>query len=258
MSYTATTSGFPCWYELGTTALDAADAFYSAVLGWTIASAGMPGLDYRIISASDGFGVGGMASYDPSAPAAWRFYLEVADCDASAATVAATGDTVVQEPADIPGTGRFAVCLDPQGAAFALLCPAPMNGEAPSVGAYAPALTGHGAWHELSAPEPEAAFDFYANLVGWTKGVTMDMGSDGVYQLFQAKGTDVGGMMRPMPGMAASWTSYFTVDSVAATAERIIAGGGTVMHGPAEVPGGAFIVIAADPQGAMFGVTGPQ
>lgn len=257
MSYTATTTGLPCWYELGTSDLDGASAFYTAVLGWTVVSAGMPGMDYRLGNASDGTGVAGLMEDDDPVPSAWRFYLEVADCDAAAEAVVAAGGTVLSPPADIPGTGRFAVCTDPQGAVFALLSPAPMD-DAPSVGAFAATVTGHGAWHELSTPDPEAALDFYAGLVGWTKGVTMDMGSDGDYQLFQAQGNDLGGIMRPMPDQGPAWLSYFTVDSVAAAAERITAGGGTVLHGPVDVPGGAFIAIAADPQGASFGVTGPQ
>ena len=39
---------------------------------------------------------------------------------------------------------------------------------------------------------------------------------------------------------------------------RISDNGGKVMHGPHEVPGGAFIVQAVDPQGAMFALVGPR
>jgi predicted enzyme related to lactoylglutathione lyase len=39
---------------------------------------------------------------------------------------------------------------------------------------------------------------------------------------------------------------------------RIEAGGGAIQHGPHEVPGGAFIAIATDPQGASFAVVGPR
>ena len=35
-------------------------------------------------------------------------------------------------------------------------------------------------------------------------------------------------------------------------------GGGTIHHGPAEVPGGAWIALATDPQGAWFAVVGPR
>ena len=35
-------------------------------------------------------------------------------------------------------------------------------------------------------------------------------------------------------------------------------GGATIYHGPAEVPGGMFIIVGSDPQGAMFGLVGPR
>jgi predicted enzyme related to lactoylglutathione lyase len=30
------------------------------------------------------------------------------------------------------------------------------------------------------------------------------------------------------------------------------------MHGPAEIPGGDFIIVATDPQGATFALVGPK
>ncbi len=36
--------GTPCWYELTTSDLAAAGAFYTRVLGWSIADAGMQGV----------------------------------------------------------------------------------------------------------------------------------------------------------------------------------------------------------------------
>ena len=44
----------------------------------------------------------------------------------------------------------------------------------------------------------------------------------------------------------------------AAAMARISDAGGTVMHGPQEVPGGAFIAVARDPQGAHFAIVGPK
>lgn len=51
-------------------------------------------------------------------PPNWVFYLAVADADAKAAEVTKAGGSMIAPPADIPGTGRFAVCADPQGAVF--------------------------------------------------------------------------------------------------------------------------------------------
>ena len=47
---------------------------------------------------------------------------------------------------------------------------------------------------------------------------------------------------------------YFSLPRAIAT---ITEKGGTVLHGPQEVPGGAFIAMARDPHGAHFAVVGP-
>jgi predicted enzyme related to lactoylglutathione lyase len=39
--------------------------------------------------------------------------------------------------------------------------------------------------------------------------------------------------------------------------ERAKQNGGTIVHGPSEVPGGQMIAHIVDPQGAMFGIVGP-
>jgi predicted enzyme related to lactoylglutathione lyase len=75
----------------------------------------------------------------------------------------------------------------------------------------------------------------------------------GIYLIFSAGGPPIGGMISSTEGSPRPyWLYYFTVDAIDAAIERIKAGGGTVLHGPHEVPGGAWIVNAMDPQGAMF------
>ena len=59
-------------------------------------------------------------------PPFWMIYFAVDDADKAAADIAAAGGRVHREPADIPGTGRFAVVGDPQGAGFGILQPEPM------------------------------------------------------------------------------------------------------------------------------------
>ncbi|HET7244733.1 MAG TPA: hypothetical protein VFJ07_07835 [Streptosporangiaceae bacterium] len=55
----------------------------------------------------------------------WQPYFEVADCDIAAAAVTANGGTVVVPASDVPGVGRFAVALDPDGAQFSVIASVP-------------------------------------------------------------------------------------------------------------------------------------
>src|SRR6266852_6512537 len=77
------------------------------------------------------------------------------------------------------------------------------------------------------------------------------MGAMGAYQTFATGGAPCGGMMNACAQIPAPrWNYYIAVGSVAASAARTTERGGQVIQGPHDVPGGAWIVQARDPQGA--------
>lgn len=53
-------------------------------------------------------------------PDNWLVYFGTNDVDADVKKATDLGATVLAPPMDIPGTGRFAVLMDPQGASFAI------------------------------------------------------------------------------------------------------------------------------------------
>ena len=245
----------PCqfvWYELMTTDAAAAEKFYQSVVGWTIADAGMPGMKYSLLSAGTAM-VGGLMALsqsdcDAGARPGWVGYVGVDDVDACAVRVKAAGGSVHKPADDIPGVGRFAVVADPHGAVFTLF---KGDGEAPVP--VAPNTPGHVGWHELHAGNGEAAEAFYSAMFGWTPDRQMDMGPMGVYRIFAAGAAAIGGMMTKAAEMPSPfWLYYFNVDGIDAALARVQAGGGKVMMGPHQVPTGDWILMSADPQGAMF------
>ena len=62
-------------------------------------------------------------------------------------------------------------------------------------------------------------------------------------------------MMQLPPGAPgpSHWLVYFGIDDVDGAAEHVGSAGATVMVPPQDVPGGR-ILVAQDPQGAVFGV----
>jgi predicted enzyme related to lactoylglutathione lyase len=54
-------------------------------------------------------------------PPNWLVYFAVDDTDAMVARATELGAKTCAPPMDIPGTGRFAILQDPQGAAFAVI-----------------------------------------------------------------------------------------------------------------------------------------
>jgi len=121
------------WTELTTPDVAGAKSFYFDVLGWETDDQPMGEFTYTVIRPAGGGasdGQGGIMPLSPEMAAAgattrWQPYFEVPDCDAAAAAVTAGGGTVVVPPNDIPGVGRFAVALDPDGAQFAMIASVP-------------------------------------------------------------------------------------------------------------------------------------
>jgi hypothetical protein len=244
------------WYELMTSDLKAAEAFYKDVVGWTPES--WPGdFPYVIMKVGDR-GVTGLMTIPEEAramgqPPAWLGYVYAKDADAATEAIRKAGGTVHREPSDIPEVGRFSVVSDPQGAMFMLLSP-----KGPDQAPLPASTPGTVAWHELYTTDWQAAINFYSSQFGWTKDEGHDMGEMGIYQLFSVDGQQIGGMMNKPPQVPVpAWLYYFTVPDIDAAAERVKKGGGNVLMGPMEVPGGSRIIQAQDPQGAIFALMQP-
>lgn len=243
-----------CWYELMTTDVPAAERFYASVVGWSTRDSGMPGMNYTLAYAGE-TQAAGIAELPPEAkgmPPAWMGYVFTDRIEETVKEIAANGGKVMREPDDIPGVGRFAVVTDPHGAVFSLFT---TEGESPAQpGMMEPGRVG---WNELMAGDLDTAWDFYAKTFGWTKDAAVDMSEAGMgtYQTFAVRGGNaIGGMMTNPPGspMPPCWGYYFVVEGLDAAQKRVTDGGGSVMMGPMEVPGGAWILNCLDPQGAYF------
>jgi predicted enzyme related to lactoylglutathione lyase len=247
------------WYELATTDGTAAEKFYASVLGWKSKDMSGPGGTYTIVSAGPA-DVGGIWTMPREmAPAGtgatWLPYIGVDDVDGFTKRVQAAGGAVKRAPEDIPGIGRFSVVTDPQGAPFMLMTPASREAR-PTV---PPETPGHVGWRELHAGEGAAAFDFYSEFFGWTKGEALDIGPMGVYQEFLTNDEPTGGMMTKMPQSPMPfWMLYFNVTALDAAIERVKTGGGKLLSEPMQVPMGRWIAQCVDPQGAMFALIAPR
>ncbi|MBD9373547.1 VOC family protein [Rhizobium sp. ARZ01] len=245
------------WYELMTSDTAAAERFYKSVVGWAAKDAGMPDMTYTIFSAGDRM-VAGLMTMPQEAegmPPGWIGYIYADNVNATAKEVAAKGGKVHRQPDDIPGVGRFAVVGDPTGAVFCLFSSTGEEGS--DVDRQAPGQVG---WHELMAGDLNTAWTFYASLFGWEKDQALDMGEMGTYQLFKINGQTTGGMMTKPKDLPAPpyWGYYFNVEAIDAAIERVNAGGGKVVMGPMEVPGGSWIINGVDPQGAHFSLVAPK
>jgi len=244
------------WYELTTTNMEAAKAFYTEVLGWTARDASMPGMPYTVFNAGEA-PVGGMMELPKDARKMgerpmWIGYVCVDDLDATADSVKRLGGVVHVPPQDVLNVSRFSVVSDPQMATLALF-KWQNSGQKPTVD---PSTPGGVGWHELLAVDWEKAWAFYSELFGWQK-TQANVSSVGSYQQFSAGGQTIGGMLtKPATVPVSCWLYYFNAGDIDAAAKRVKAASGQLLSGPTEVPGGNWIAQCADPEGAIFALLG--
>ena len=112
-----------CWNELLTSDREAAFRFYSQIFGWQILEKmDMGPMGTYLVFGGGDKRLGGMMTTPKGSkmPPMWLFYTETNDLDAAIGRAQKRGAKLMNGPMDVPGGGRIAQLMDPQGAAFAL------------------------------------------------------------------------------------------------------------------------------------------
>ena len=250
------------WHDFMAADVGGAKRFYGELFGWSF-EAGDHG--YEHISAA-GTMIGGVMKLDPKwgAPSHWIGYVGVDDVDQAVATITRSGGKVHMPKMDIPNTGQFAVCADPQGAVFSPFhytgkdAGAPESDEKPGLYRFC--------WDELLTAEPDAAIKFYSGLFGW-KAEHMDMPGGMRYTRLlrpgvkDATGADkgAGGLMKLPAGVPRSfWLTYVAVESADKTADKATKLGATITTPPMDIPNVGRFATFLDAQHAPFAVLQPN
>ncbi len=112
-------------------------------------------------------------------------------------------------------------------------------------------------WVDLSVDDPDAAAEFYSQLLGWTVDAAPDDAQG--YRIATRDGRPAAGIgPKPVPEMPSNWATYIATDDADKTAEAIKAAGGSLHMEPFDVEtstgnhGRMFFGTATD--GSTFGV----
>jgi predicted enzyme related to lactoylglutathione lyase len=116
-------------FEIYADDADKLGQFYTSLFDWTIES--VPGMDYGLIKTveTDAKGmpsqVGGINGGILKRPAgyegrAWINYVNVESLEATVERAQNLGATIMKGKSPVPGMGRFAMLIDPQGNPFAI------------------------------------------------------------------------------------------------------------------------------------------
>ncbi|MGW5253800.1 VOC family protein [Streptomyces sp. NPDC004012] len=240
-------TGGPCWAELGTSDLAAAERFYTELFGWRPETDPRPEAGGYTVAHLGDAAVAALAPLQQEGqPVAWNVAFSVDDADAAAEAVRAAGGTLVLGPLDVHDAGRFTVAVDPGGAASQMWQPRAF----PGAGLFnAPGTLG---WVELLTRVPDRVTDFYTTVFGWS------VNPSEYYTQWGVAGADFGGMMtmgdRFPPEVPSHWLPYFAVEDVDAMASVATGAGGSILMEPTSLPGGRRIALLKDPEGAVFGI----
>ena len=246
------------WYELMTTDVAAAEAFYGNVLGWGAKDASTPDLPYKIFAAGQVPICGLMELPEEGrkmgATPRWMGYIGVNNVEVTADRIKRRGGTVYVPPTNT-NIGLISVVADSQTANFALVKELKVGRRQP----VEPGKPGRVGWHELFAADWEEAFAFYSDIFGWQKAGAETRETD-IYHPFSAGGQTIGGMFTKSPDDSLPfWLFYFNVEDIDAAVERVRVGGGQISGGALELPGGSsWVARCIDPQGATFALQGRQ
>ncbi|MEU9979077.1 VOC family protein [Streptomyces sp. NPDC051014] len=105
-------------------------------------------------------------------------------------------------------------------------------------------------WVDVQLPDVEAGKRFYGGLFGWT---FEDAGGGAAWA--RLDGAGVARLSRKRDGrMPTVWTVYFATPDIGDLARRILAAGGQIVNAPVPVRDLGTAALAADPQGAVFGL----
>jgi hypothetical protein len=244
------------WYELLTTDVAAARAFYGKVVGWGAQDASTTAFPYSVFTAG-AIEVGGMMDLPPDAlrmgaTSRWVGYVGVEDIDGAAERLKQLGGRIYVPPTD-SNIGRVSIVADPQTATLGMV--GGLNRGGRPVGLDDPGLVG---WHELLASDAVKAFAFYQALFDWEPAGSQKDPLES-YQPFAVDGRTIGGVFNKLPRAPVPfWLYYFNVADMDAAHAAVNAGGGRVVHGPFELTTGHWISRCIDPQGAMFALQGKR
>jgi predicted enzyme related to lactoylglutathione lyase len=231
-------------YDLRTTDVAGARAFYTAVLG---------NEDARIFQLHEQAIARGARPH-------WLGYIQVDDVDSTAAAFVARGAMHLGPKWVNPEGLEAAIMRDPGGAVVALAKPPPAQRLVPNASAPGTSATEVG-WRLLHTADVEGAKATYGELFRWAFKPPLDLGSLGIFHEFSWKpGEPPTGAMSDVSqrrGVHPHWLFHFDVPALEPALDAVHAAGGIVVA-RVLVPSGDHIAVCDDPQGAAFALRAPR
>lgn len=241
-------AGVPCWADVTVPDVDAATAFYSAVMGWSFTKPDEQFGGYVLACIGDAPAAGVGPQQSPDQPAAWTLYFASEDADATARAVTQAGGQILLPPGDVGPLGHMFIAADPTGAVFGVWQ------AGTHIGAGITNEPGGMAWEDLRSTDPDTARAFYSAVFDWEMHALEAAGPD--YTTFHLPGEEaarggIGGMMGAPEGTPSHWLAYFAVADADAAVSAATSRGGASLAPPFDTSYGRMAPLQ-DPAGAVL------
>ena len=195
-------------------------------------------------------------------PLQWMPHLQVANVGASVARALELGGEELLHGRDDAGASRWAVLLDPQGAAFGLIPVIPADALSPAGRSAGEAGQGTGciARLDLAVADASRIGDFYRDVVGWSLrsvGREDEHGAWTDYVLLGAEGraaAKLGHARGANRGLPPVWRISLPVGDLEESLRRVRSEGGEVLHVTQGTDGTGRSAVVRDPVGVCFGL----
>lgn len=240
------------WFELVTPDARRAQAFYAEVLGWRVQPFPMGSETYEMVYAGDTMIGGYAAPRRPGERPRWLSYVSVTDVDRAVAQAVGAGGRLLEPASDIPGVGRRAGLVDPQGAEFRVF--RSTMGDPPDP---EQVPEGRWVWNELHVPDTSAALAFYGRVLGFQhRAFGPDAGE--AYFILSRDGVDRGGVTSAgCNEVPPHWLPYVHVRDVDGAVARGRRAGGEVRM-VEDIPGVGRFAVLVEPGGAALALLSPR
>ncbi|NTV84682.1 MAG: VOC family protein [Bacteroidales bacterium] len=234
------------WYDLLTDKVPEVKKFYGELFGWEYEGEAKANAPYTLIK-YQGKPIGGIIYTDLKKElneSQWISYLSVPDVDQAFKFTGSEGGIQYRQPWELADRGRVAVVADPQGALFVLF-----RAKGGDPADRQPEMN-EWLWTELLTTDPQAAVDFYDELVGFEHETTEITENHQYYVLKKDTRPRAGVVKNPWETIPPNWLPYVRVEDPAKLVEKVESLGGKVILAPREDIRKGSVALIADPSGA--------
>jgi len=254
--FTSYRHGTPCWVDVTSSDIGAANAFYSGLFGWDAEDLGEEAGGYTMYTLRGKRVAAGSPPPPGSevAPPHWTTYLASDDVDETAQKIRDAGGTVLMDPFDVFDSGRMTIAQDPAGAVFGVWQ------AGTHIGAELANEPGTLNWNECQTGDPAAAGAFYSGVFGHGYEERPMTEGGPAYGVLSVEGRGVAGVLQlegEMKEIPPNWSPVFSVADSDGTVAKARELGGTALMPGMDLPEIGRLAVIQDPTGAAFQVLQP-